>query len=128
MPWEGREGRKLAKGIPYWYQWAYDPNGVNQCGCIYTIQGFEFDFVGVIFGDDLVYDPVNREWVAKKENSKDPVVKKSKDNEFLSFIKNTYRVLLTRGMLGCYVYFVDKGTEQYFRSRIEQEGYLTSKS
>jgi len=27
--------------------------------------------------------------------------------------------LLTRGMKGCYVYFMDKGTEEFFRSRIE---------
>ena len=94
-------------------------NGMNQCGCIYTTQGFEFDFVGVIFGDDLVYDQDRKEWIASKENSKDPYVKRANEDEFLKFVKNTYRVLLTRGMLGCYVYFIYKNTEQYFRSRIE---------
>jgi DUF2075 family protein len=99
ISWEGREGKKLAKGIPPWYQWAYDPNGVNQCGCIYTIQGFEFEYVGVIFGNDLVYDPINKEWEGKPENSHDPVVKRS-GKEFTDYIKNIYRVLLTRGMKG----------------------------
>jgi DUF2075 family protein len=28
-------------------------------------------------------------------------------------------VLLTRGMRGCYVYFIDKNTENFFRSRID---------
>jgi DUF2075 family protein len=37
----------------------------------------------------------------------------------VDLVKNTYRVLLTRGMLGCYVCFLDKGTERFVRSRIE---------
>ncbi|MHA1874294.1 MAG: DNA/RNA helicase domain-containing protein [Candidatus Heimdallarchaeaceae archaeon] len=118
MPWEGKPGKKLAKGIPPASLWAYDPNGVNQIGCIYTIQGFEFDYVGVIFGKDLMYDWNKKEWVGHRENSADPAVKRAKN--FTQLIKNTYRVLLTRGMKGCYVYFLDKNTERFFRSRIEE--------
>jgi len=119
ISWEGKEKKKLAKGIPPWYRWAYDPNGVNQCGCIYTIQGFEFDYIGVIFGNDLIYDKDKREWIGKTENSYDPVVKRGKE-QFLDHVKHIYRVLLTRGMKGCFVYFVDKETEKYFKSRMEK--------
>jgi hypothetical protein len=38
----------------------------------------------------------------------------------MQYAKSVYRVLLTRGMKGCYVYFVDKETERYFKSRIEK--------
>ena len=42
-------------------------------------------------------------------------------------VQNTYRVLLTRGMKGCYVTFMDKNTEHFFRSRMEFTGrYLNS--
>ena len=119
IPWEGKEGKKLAKGIPPWYLWAYDSNGVNQCGCIYTIQGFEFEYVGVIVGNDLVYDPQKKEWSAIKENSCDPMVKQAQGDDLVMYLKNIYRTLLTRGMKGCYVYFVDKDTERFFKSRIE---------
>ena len=119
MPWEGKANSRLAKGIPPWYHWAIDPNGVNQVGCIYTIQGFEFDYVGVIFGNDLAYDSVRDEWVAQKKYSCDPVAKRSKDEDFLKHVKNIYRILLTRGMEGCYVYFMDKETENFVKSRIE---------
>jgi hypothetical protein len=34
-------------------------------------------------------------------------------------IKNTYRTLMTRGMKGCYVYFTDKETGNYFRSLMQ---------
>jgi DUF2075 family protein len=120
MPWEGKDKKKLAKGIPYWYQWAYDPNGVKQCGCIYTIQGFEFDYVGVIFGNDLVYDPLTKAWIGKRENSKDPIFRRASIEEFTSYLKNVYRVLLTRGMQGCYVCFLDRDTRAFFESRIQK--------
>ena len=45
------------------------------------------------------------------------MVKRSKD-QFADFIKNAYRVLLTRGIKGCYVYFTDRETREYFESRI----------
>jgi len=38
---------------------------------------------------------------------------------FLRNAKNTYRVLLSCGIKGCYLYFVDKATESFFRSRME---------
>ncbi len=118
MPWEGKDGHKLAPGIPPASLWPNDPNGVNQIGSIYTIQGFEFDYVGVIIGPDLVYNFDNQTWIALREKSADGVVKRSGE-KLEELLKNTYRVLLTRGMKGCYVYFVDKETEKFFKSRIE---------
>ena len=120
-PWNAKpEARILAPGIPKSNLWAYDPNGSNQIGCVYTAQGFEFDYVGVIFGNDLAYDFDEQTWKGHPENSADSVVKRSKD-KFVELVKNTYRVLLSRGLKGCYVYFVDKDTERFFKSRTEKE-------
>lgn len=117
-PWNARSGAtRLAKGIPKAPLWAYEPGGINQIGCVYTAQGFEFDYVGVIFGNDLVYNPQEQTWEGRPENSGDPVVRGSKDR-FLQLVKNTYRVLLSRGLKGCYVYFMDKDTEEFFKSRM----------
>jgi len=119
-PWDAKpNAKKLAKNIPEACYWAYDPNGINQIGCIYTAQGFEFDYIGVIFGKDLVYNFDKQSWEGHKEESADAIVKRSEDN-FINLVKNTYRVLLTRGIKGCYVYFLDKDTERFFRSRIEK--------
>jgi hypothetical protein len=118
-PWNARSDvGRLAKGIAKESLWAYDANGINQVGCVYTAQGFEFDYVGVIFGTDLVYGPELADWRGDKTKSFDTVVKRSGDR-FVQMVKNTYRVLLTRGMNGCYVHFMDKNTENFFRSRIE---------
>jgi hypothetical protein len=118
-PWNAKsEFGRLAPGIPKESLWAYDSGGVNQIGCVYTAQGFEFDYVGVIFGPDLIYIPETADWKGDKTKSYDREVKKSRDR-FTQMVKNTYRVLLTRGMKGCYVHFMDKNTENFFRSRME---------
>jgi len=72
----------------------------------------------VIFGQDLIYDPKGNCWRGVLERSFDSVVKRS-TKTFLSNVKNTYRVLLSRGMKGCYVCFLDESTENFFRSRVE---------
>jgi hypothetical protein len=118
-PWNARpEARRLAAGIPKASLWATDGGGIDQVGCVYTAQGFEFDYVGVIWGTDLTYDFARGGWVGNRERSHDTVVKRSKE-QFLALVKNTYRVLLTRGMKGCFVCFVDRDTERFVRSRVE---------
>ncbi|MDB6102764.1 MAG: peptidase [Gammaproteobacteria bacterium] len=118
-PWNAKpESGRLAKGIPAADLWATDPGGIEQVGCIYTAQGFEVDYIGVLWGKDLVYDFEARTWIGNKKNSRDRTVKQSK-TDFLQLVKNTYRVLLSRGMKGCYVCFLDKDTERFVQSRID---------
>ncbi len=116
MPWE--------KKTKFW-EWATDKSGLDQIGTVYTSQGFEFDYMGVIFGDDLVYEPGRAIWKGVRENSADSVVRRGGE-QFVNYVKNTYRVLLTRGMKGCYVYFMDKNTENFFKSRIETKKSCTA--
>jgi DUF2075 family protein len=118
-PWDARyDAKRLAPGIPKASLWAYDPAGIDQVGCVYTAQGFEFDYVGVIFGPDLVYDPKAGAWNGVPGRSADRMVKRAKTG-FADLVKNTYRVLLSRGMKGCYVHFMDENTKNFFRSRME---------
>jgi hypothetical protein len=125
-PWDAKPGNwRLAPGIPSASLWATDPNGINQIGCVYNIQGFELDYVGVIWGRDLRYDLDRQTWIGDKKESADSVVKRSKD-QFVDLVKNTYRVLLSRGIKGCYVHFMDKDTERFVRSRMEVAANVAS--
>ena len=118
-PWDAKPGNwKLAPGIPSAALWATDPNGINQIGCVYNIQGFELDYVGVIWGRDLVFEFESQRWKGDKTHSADSVVKRSKE-QFVDLVKNTYRVLLSRGIKGCYVHFMDRDTERFVRTRME---------
>ena len=87
-------------------------------GCIYTAQGFEFEYIGVIIGDDFRYDPAQDRLVGNMAATQDPTLRRS-PARFEEFARNIYWTLLTRGMKGCYVYFTDKATEAYFRRFLE---------
>ncbi len=110
----------------YGQRWIIEPDSVNEIGCIHTCQGLELDYVGVIVGNDLMYKDGRvvtcfREHPGRDKAmqglrqlyKKDPVSANKKADEL---IKNTYRVLLSRGMKGCYVYFCDPSMAAYARS------------
>ena len=108
--------------------WAIGKNSVNEIGCIHTCQGLEFDYVGVIIGEDLRYEN-NRVLSdfskrAKTDQSLKGIKKLYKNDKEKALekadeiIKNTYRVLMTRGMKGCYIYCVDKELQKYIKDRI----------
>jgi len=125
-PWNAKStAGRLAPGIPSSNAWAVDPAGVHQVGCVYTAQGFEFDRVGMIWGNDLVWR--TNGWVAQAKFSHDSIVKRadSKDPDFFRrLVAQTYRVLLTRGMKGCAVTFTDQETEDYVRSKIIAKDFV----
>jgi uncharacterized protein len=120
-PWNARPNvTGLAEGIPKSHYWASEPGGIDQVGCIYTAQGFEFDYAGVIFGNDLVYRP-REGWIGRREYSYDGGLKRgTSEEDFTRLVKNTYRVLLSRGLKGCYVYFTDEKTRDFFESRMDR--------
>jgi DUF2075 family protein len=118
-PWNAKpDAGKLAKDIPQASFWASDPNGATQVGCIYTAQGFEFDYVGVIFGLDLLRDANSGTWSGDPKASFDTAVKARAKDRFVDFARNAYRVLVTRGMKGCFVYFQDDITREYVSSLV----------
>jgi uncharacterized protein len=109
--------------------WMVAPDSVNEIGCIHTCQGLEVDYIGVVVGPDLVVDGdkiVTRpERRSKHDKSLSGFKKLFRENPTEArqkadlIIRNTYRTLMTRGIKGCYVYFTDKATEDWFRSRLK---------
>jgi len=89
-PWNARpDAGRLAAGIPNSHLWAAESGGIDQVGCIYTAQGFEFDYVGVIFGKDLVYRP-REGWIGPRQFSHDSGLKRGIDeHEFTKLVKHT---------------------------------------
>ena len=97
--------------------WAIDPKGFDQIGCVYTVQGFEYDWNGVIMGPDLVWR--TDRWIAVPAGSKDPAMKGVDLVNYERLIKNTYKVLFTRGLVGTYIYSVDPETQSHLRSLLK---------
>ncbi len=109
---------------------AIDESSINEVGCIHTSQGLEFDYVGVIIGDDLRYEDnrIVTDYTkrAKGDKSIKGLKKLVKENPGLAkiradeIIKNTYRTLMTRGMKGCYIYCTDHNLSEYLKMKIEK--------
>ena len=110
-------------------EFAIGKNSVKEAGCIHTCQGLEFDYVGVIIGNDLRYEEehiiTDYSKRAKTDTSLNGIKKISKEqgqevaNKIAdAIIKNTYRTLMTRGMKGCYIYCTDEGMQEYIKKQI----------
>jgi hypothetical protein len=120
-PWNVKSDRAVG-GAPPSPLWATDPAGFGQVGCIYTAQGFEYDWNGVIFGPDLVWR--DGHWQTVRSANKDPDFRNTKrvsDEEFHRLVLNVYKVLLTRGMIGTLIYSVDPETQALLSSLVPQD-------
>lgn len=115
MPWNSRSVGTT---------WATDPRGIDQIGCIHTSQGLEFDYVGVIVGNDLTFNSELMSYETLYDNYKDAMGKRGlRDNplELNRLVRGIYKVLMTRGQLGWYVYFCDVSAKEYFESRLARD-------
>ena len=127
--------------------WPVNPDTIDEVGCVHTVLGQEFDYAGVIIGNDLRYadgkvlpDPdentqfmrydndrkrmngmpcskVNRSSVKKLSQGKDA----SRMDEAKELVRNHYHILLTRGKKGCYIYCTDPALRDYLCELLGQE-------
>ncbi|MED3575471.1 DUF2075 domain-containing protein [Cytobacillus praedii] len=111
LPWNGDYGNTT---------WAEKAETVREVGSIYTIQGFDLNYVGVILGPSISYDEDTDEIKILTENYKDTEAYKGKD-EFQNsdeikekIILNSLNVLMKRGIRGLYIY----ASDQKLRSRL----------
>lgn len=111
--------------VPFWIKG--ESNKLEKCTSIYGCQGFETDYVGLIWGRDLIYR--NEEWKLG-ENCEDNIGKPSLKSLFsraklgdvysekisLKLLKNRYRIFLTRGIKGTYIFCEDQKTSIFLNT------------
>ena len=100
-------------------------NQKYRVGHIDSVQGLEFDYVGLIIGNDLIYNPLTNKietnYLTHPENAghfrrhgrKEPLLEDLPAIDRI--IRNTYNVLLKRGIKGCYIYCMDKNLSEYLK-------------
>ncbi|MGB3698798.1 MAG: DUF2075 domain-containing protein [Gordonia sp. (in: high G+C Gram-positive bacteria)] len=111
-PWNSKSDRRIGDAPPS-ALWATQVGGFGQVGCVYTAQGFEYDWNGVILGPDLVWR--DGRFVTVREANKDPDFRnrtKVSDLRFDLLLRHVYKVLLTRGMIGTVIYSTDEQTRE----------------
>jgi Uncharacterized conserved protein len=100
--------------------WAQKPETINEIGSIYTVQGFDLQYVAVIIGPSIVSDGGNKIKVDLSKYEDQEAFKKRHDNDIAQLddakkqiILNSMNVLLKRGIKGCFVYFHDPKIYKY---------------
>lgn len=103
---------------------AVNPNSFEEIGCIHTCQGMEFDYVGVFIGKDLYYKDghvqTNRNAISKDDKTSGIRLKSTSNEEADKLIRRTYKVLLTRGIKGCYIYCEDEALRNYLKEKLNK--------
>jgi DUF2075 family protein len=106
--------------------WIASSNALEEVGSIHTVQGYDLNYVGVIIGLDLRFDPERRRlfidrdsYFDKKGKENNPALGRTySDDDLLRFIAQIYAVLMTRGIRGTYVYACDPGLREYLKAFI----------
>ena len=100
--------------------WINSPTSVDEVGSIHTVQGYDLNYCGVIIGDDLGYDPQTERFYFNRDSYYDKRGKENNarlgitytDEDLLEYVRNIYRVLLTRGIRGTFVMATDQAVRE----------------
>ena len=109
--------------------WINSPTSLEEVGSIHTVQGYDLNYAGVIIGPDLGYDPITKKVVFHRENYHDKKGKENNprlgieytDEDLLNYVVNIYRVLLTRGIKGTFVYVCDPALRSYIMQLLSEQ-------
>lgn len=101
LPWDEWDPQRT--------HWAKREGSITQVGTIYTLQGFDLNYVGMIIGPSFGYDPqTDTMTIIPEKYSHKEIFKKRKDmqfsrDEYKIFIANVLNVLMKRGKYGLYL-------------------------
>lgn len=100
--------------------WINSEDSFRQVGCIHTTQGYDLNYTGVIFGEEISYNKVTQQIEIDKSKYFDKNGKRGLDNidELKAYIINIYRTIMFRGIKGVYIYACDKNLRDYFKEHI----------
>jgi len=96
--------------------WINSENARNEVGCIHTVQGYDLNYVGIIFGPEITFNTQTGLIEVIKSNYKDRTGKDSiKDpKELHKYIQHIYSTMMLRGIKGAYVFVADPALREYF--------------
>lgn len=116
----GRKPDIVFDGKPYYWnikssQWILN-SSPQEIGCVHTSQGYDLNRVGVIFGREIDYNPsTNTIDINRKLFYDSKVKQQTNDEQLKKFIINAYKVMMVRGIKGCYIYACNKNLRDYLK-------------
>ncbi|MCK8482288.1 DNA/RNA helicase domain-containing protein [Psychroserpens algicola] len=100
--------------------WINSEDSFNQVGCIHTTQGYDLNYTGVIFGEEISFNKVTQQIEIDKSKYFDKNGKRGLEDieELKEYIINIYKTIMFRGIKGVYIYACDKNLREYFKEHI----------
>ena len=104
--------------------WIGSKNASNEIGSIYTVQGDDLNYVGIIIGRDLIFRDGRLKFnraayadIGAMKRSQRQVAEGGEisDYDILEQVLRTYRILMNRAVKGIYIYACDEGLREYLR-------------
>jgi DUF2075 family protein/predicted GIY-YIG superfamily endonuclease len=100
--------------------WINKTGSYKEVGCIHTTQGYDLNYAGIIFGEEIRYDRDSQSIVIEKKNYHDRTGGQGiKDPaELKQYIINIYRTIMLRGIRGTFIYACDEALRDYLKQHI----------
>ena len=109
--------------------WIGSKNAPEEVGSIYTVQGDDLNYVGIIIGNDLLYR--NGKLIFNRDACADSgAMKRSQrqvanneqisEDDMLEQILRTYRILMNRTVKGVYIYACDEELSKYLANYFDK--------
>jgi len=109
---------------------AMERDPLCEVGCPYAVRGFDFDYIGILWGLDLVWR--SDRWIAQPDHVFESgilgvtrLARKEHDphgphrSDLLNRVWQSYRILLTRALRGVVVYVEDDETRDYLTKAVK---------
>lgn len=99
--------------------WVNSPNAINEVGSIHTTQGYDLNYTGVIFGEEITYNKdTNRIEIIKEKYFDKYGKQQATDEDLKAYIINIYKTLMYRAIKGSFLFACDKNLRKYFKEHI----------
>jgi DUF2075 family protein len=104
-----------------WINNPKDPkNPLKEIGCIHTVQGYDLNYTGVIFGNEIDYNSnTNKIEIDSKKYYDKYGRLGTNDEELKSYIINIYKTIMYRGIRGTFIYACNSGLREYLKMHIQ---------
>ncbi len=103
--------------------WVNNPkdihNPLKEIGCIHTVQGYDLNYTGVIFGKEINFNPETQKIVIDSTKYFDKYGRiGANEEELKSYIINIYKTIMYRGIKGTFIYAYNKELREYLKKHI----------
>ncbi|MCC5834778.1 MAG: DUF2075 domain-containing protein, partial [Opitutales bacterium] len=104
--------------------WINSGTAAEEVGCIHTVQGYDLNYVGVIFGPEIVFNRESStiEILRHRYEDRNGKAGVENDHDLKRYVLNIYQTLMCRGIHGTFVYACDPGLREYLKRSFQSIG------